>query len=184
MQVKPLFPSRSTIILPFASVSTILAAFATSVGPADIARAILTCVESSLPINEVRSDGVVCAAPRRSIPEMSSTAAVNVRKVRLSFVTFMGSFPALPKNAWLEIAPGPIFPFPFCFDVILIPLILATLFEPHPTEIDCDHQHFHNRPTIRSACIGAPLGWQTYAVRHHIIRSQLRRFKTPAIFTL
>jgi hypothetical protein len=90
----------------------------------------------------------------------------------------MGSFPALPKTVWLEIAPGPVFPFPFCFDVILITIILAALFEPHLTEIDCDHQHFHNRPTIGSARVGAPLGGQTYAVRHHIIRSQLRRFKT------
>jgi hypothetical protein len=29
------------------------------------------------------------------------TSAVNVRKVRLSFVNFMCVFPALPKNAWL-----------------------------------------------------------------------------------
>src|ERR1700737_800609 len=55
---------------------------------------------------------------------------------------------------------------------------LATLFEPHLAEIDCDHQHFRDRPTIGSARVGAPLGRQTYAVRHHIIRSQLRRFKT------
>jgi hypothetical protein len=115
---------------------------------------------------------------------MSGTAAVNVRKVRLSFVNFMCSFPALPKTAWLEIAPGPVLPSPFCFDVIVIAVILATLFEPHLAEIDCDHQHFYDRPTIGSARGGAPLGWPTYAVRHHIIRSQLRRVKTPAIFTL
>src|SRR3984885_4065336 len=138
----------------------------------------LTFTASVLLISGLLLRGVVCAAPRRSSPEMSSTEAVNVRKVRLSFVHFMGSFPALPKNAPLEITPDPVLPFPFCFDVILITLILATLFEPHLTEIDCDHQHFHNRSTIRSARVGAPLGWQTYAVRHHIIRSQLRRFKT------
>jgi hypothetical protein len=96
----------------------------------------------------------------------------------------LGSFPALPKTAWLEIAPGPVFPFPFCFDAILITFILATLFEPHLAEIDYDHQHFHNRPTIRSAVGGAPLGWQTYAVRHHKIRSRCAALKPPAIFTL
>jgi hypothetical protein len=40
-------------------VSTILAAFATSVGPADSARAILTCVESSLLVDELGSGGIV-----------------------------------------------------------------------------------------------------------------------------
>jgi hypothetical protein len=38
-QVKPLLPSRSTTMLPRAPVSTILADFATSVGPADARRA-------------------------------------------------------------------------------------------------------------------------------------------------
>src|ERR1700737_3102592 len=55
---------------------------------------------------------------------------------------------------------------------------LTTLFEPHLAEIYCDHEHFHDRPTIGTPRVGAPLGWQTYAVRHHIIRSQLRRLKT------
>jgi hypothetical protein len=34
--------------------------------------------------------------------------------------------------------------------------------KPQVAEIDCDHQHFHDRPTIGSASVGAPLGWQTY----------------------
>jgi hypothetical protein len=53
MQVKPLFPSRRTTLLPCVSVSTILAALATLAGPADIARAILTSVESPLFIDEL-----------------------------------------------------------------------------------------------------------------------------------
>src|SRR3984893_14414417 len=55
---------------------------------------------------------------------------------------------------------------------------LTTLFEPHLAEIYCDHEHFHDRPPIGAPRVGAPLGWQTYAVRHHIIRGQLRRLKT------
>jgi hypothetical protein len=55
MQVNPLFPSRRTTILPCASVSTILAVLATSGGPADIARAILACVESPPLVAELRS---------------------------------------------------------------------------------------------------------------------------------
>jgi hypothetical protein len=46
MHVNPLFPSRSTTVFPFEAVSTILADFATSAGPADIARAILASVVS------------------------------------------------------------------------------------------------------------------------------------------
>src|ERR1700677_948113 len=77
MQVKPLFPSRRTTILPCGSVSTILAVLATFAGPADIARAILACVESS---------AALWAAMCRGIPSMSIIAAINIRKVILSFV--------------------------------------------------------------------------------------------------
>src|SRR5215831_20065010 len=47
MQVKPLLPTRRTIVFPFASVSIILADRAMSSGPADIALAILACVASA-----------------------------------------------------------------------------------------------------------------------------------------
>jgi hypothetical protein len=53
MHVKPLLPSRKITLLPCASVSTIRAALATLAGPADIARAILTSVESPLLIDEL-----------------------------------------------------------------------------------------------------------------------------------
>jgi hypothetical protein len=53
MQVKPLFPSRRTTLSPSVSVLTILAALATLAGPADIARAILTSVESPLLVDEL-----------------------------------------------------------------------------------------------------------------------------------
>jgi hypothetical protein len=59
MQVKPLLPSGRTTVLPCVSGSTILADFATSVGPADIAQAILTCVELSLLVDELSPDGIV-----------------------------------------------------------------------------------------------------------------------------
>src|SRR5580704_14471842 len=68
MQVKPLLPSRRTTNFPCASVSMILAAFATFIGPADIARAILTCVESSPAVADLLFKDVVWAEPRRSIP--------------------------------------------------------------------------------------------------------------------
>src|SRR5271156_3231826 len=57
MQVKPLFPWRSTTVLPCASVSTILAERAISVGPADIARAILGCVACLPPAVEFWTAG-------------------------------------------------------------------------------------------------------------------------------
>jgi len=45
------------------------------------------------PLNEFRSGGVVCAAPRRSIPAMrSGTTVVNVSKKSVSFVNFMVHF--------------------------------------------------------------------------------------------
>ena len=43
IQVKPLLPSRRTIVLPSASASVIQADLAMSSGPADIARAIFPC---------------------------------------------------------------------------------------------------------------------------------------------
>jgi hypothetical protein len=46
MQAKPLLPSRRTILLPCASVSMIRANLETLSGPADIARAIFSCVVS------------------------------------------------------------------------------------------------------------------------------------------
>src|SRR6267154_4931861 len=45
IHVKPLFPSRRTMV-PCASVSTMRAAFKMSAGPADNARAILACAVS------------------------------------------------------------------------------------------------------------------------------------------
>src|SRR5579864_4495013 len=74
MQVKPLFPSRSTVILPFASVSTILGAFATSVGPADIARAILTCVE---PAPTLRPP-YLCLSVEAPLPHLDRCADSNM----------------------------------------------------------------------------------------------------------
>jgi len=53
MHVKPLLPSRKITLLPWVSVSTIVAAWATLAGPADIARAILTSFESPLLIVEL-----------------------------------------------------------------------------------------------------------------------------------
>src|SRR5271167_389624 len=46
-QVHPLFPSRSVVMFPFASMSTILASFAIEAGPADMARLILASLDSS-----------------------------------------------------------------------------------------------------------------------------------------
>lgn len=46
IHVKPFIPSRKTTVFPFESISTMRADFATSGGPADIARAILACTES------------------------------------------------------------------------------------------------------------------------------------------
>jgi hypothetical protein len=50
--VNPLFPSRSTTV-PCAFVLIILAEFATSAGPADIARAIFACVVSPASVVEL-----------------------------------------------------------------------------------------------------------------------------------
>src|ERR1700678_2517355 len=58
MQVKPLFPSRSTVV-PRPSVSTIRADFATSAGPADIALATFACAVSPEFVAALCSD--VCA---------------------------------------------------------------------------------------------------------------------------
>src|SRR5258708_1383431 len=58
IHVKPLFPSRSTTA-PRPSVSTIRADFATSAGPADIARAISDCAVSPEFVAELCS--AVCA---------------------------------------------------------------------------------------------------------------------------
>jgi hypothetical protein len=52
MHVKPLFPSCSTTVFPFESISTILADFAISAGPADIALAIFASVVSPAAVVE------------------------------------------------------------------------------------------------------------------------------------
>src|ERR1700747_1018563 len=87
MQVKPLFPSRRTTLLPCVSVSTIFAVLATLAGPADIARAILTSVESPLLIDELRYGEFVRAALRKGIPARHIEIA-NVSVVRLTLITF------------------------------------------------------------------------------------------------
>ena len=45
------------------------------------------------------------------------------------------------------------------------PLRADLLCEAHIDDVDRDHQLFEDRPAIRSARIGATLGWQTNAVR-------------------
>src|SRR4029077_12430387 len=100
MHMKPLFPSRRITILPCASVPTILAALATSGGPADIARAISTCVGLSPSVAAPLINDVVWAEPRKGIPAMNVIAAINVRSVRLCFVSFIRN-PFRPSDSAL-----------------------------------------------------------------------------------
>jgi len=66
MQVKP-FPPAELPSCPARRCRRFWLPWQRPPGPADIARAILTCVELPLLIGELWSDGVVWAAPRRSI---------------------------------------------------------------------------------------------------------------------
>src|ERR1700757_655767 len=76
MQVKPLLPSRRTIVFPVASLSIILADRAMSSGPADIALAILACVASAAAADRLpaATDGSLSrpAAPSSAIPTSTS----------------------------------------------------------------------------------------------------------------
>src|SRR5580658_7031460 len=90
MHVKPLLPSRRTTVFPFESVSTILADFATSAGPADIARAILACVVSPATIVERSSAVCAPAVPRGFVPFTKSTPAESVTNPRLRVSKFIG----------------------------------------------------------------------------------------------
>jgi len=80
MHVKPLLPSRSTTMLPCASLSMIFADFAMSAGPADIARAIFVC--RRLGDHSSRNCDQPSAHKLRfanSFPFMSTTLADNVQ---------------------------------------------------------------------------------------------------------
>jgi len=41
--------------------------------------------------------------------------------------------------------------------------------EAHIADVDCDHQHFKDRPAVGAARVGATLGRQANAVCHHIV---------------
>jgi hypothetical protein len=79
MQVKPLLPSRKITLLPCASVSMIRADSEMSSGPADIARAILSCVVSpaiaGIPLCEAfdsaRSTNLIPIIRNRAIAAMA-----------------------------------------------------------------------------------------------------------------
>jgi hypothetical protein len=62
---------------------------------------------------------------------------------------------------------------------------LALLLEPDLADIDRHHQHLPDRMAIGSARICTTLGWETNAVRFHIVGSQLRRSKAARnIYTI
>src|SRR4029077_735701 len=86
IQVNPLLPSRSTVILPWASVSTIRAKLVTAGGPAESARVILACAESLATVPELCSGNCAWASPWRLVWVTRSRPAKSVSKTRLVFM--------------------------------------------------------------------------------------------------
>ncbi len=64
--VKSLVPSRRTFICPWASISATVAFFVTLGGPAERARAILLCTDSSKS-DDVESGAFICAEALRHV---------------------------------------------------------------------------------------------------------------------
>jgi hypothetical protein len=95
MHLKPLLPSRKITLLPWASVSTIRADLEMSSGPADIARAIFSCVVSpafaGAPLCEVFDS----ARPTNLIPIIRNRAMAvmalvkNLRPELLDFMSML-----------------------------------------------------------------------------------------------
>src|SRR5580700_4515116 len=98
IQVKPLLPSRSTTILPRASVSTILAELAISVGPADMARAIFTCAVSFAPSCECCTGRVRVYRPSEFHPghqhhRSRESGEISISQIHMFLLLVDGSFP-------------------------------------------------------------------------------------------
>src|ERR1700693_1635858 len=84
MQVNPLVPARRTVILPWPSVSTTVAALATSGGAAESARAILVC-EDSFELEPDDWSVCICAAAPEPIPAITRATNVATRTPELPF---------------------------------------------------------------------------------------------------
>src|SRR6516162_3387444 len=97
MQVNPLLPSRRTTVFPLASLSTICADPAMLLGPADIARAILACVVSSLASD--RLIALACRNPPKLAAATTRAMALNKKKICLCLHTLMVCSPsAMDRN--------------------------------------------------------------------------------------
>src|SRR5262249_52968975 len=55
---------------------------------------------------------------------------------------------------------------------------IGRLSETDIADVDRAHKHVRDRPAIRAACIGASFGRKMNAVRHDVIRSELRGVET------